>query len=478
MGSVTTQYIARGRVDEHGCLVQADEPLASLQRACGGDIGGTLAIPELDELAAKARHFGFRIAREFSAIDGEERIAAWVEIDPLGTADSGLGGCEIGVVSWHGEPLPPEDDADTARRKTEIFRQLAEFTARLDPEQQILSADTEAGDLAQLQSAIVDKPGAPWTDFVEFPGNAHEQPMHWRLLDGARCTVPGSARVWTAYIEPLGQPDPGSAGFVLYLSAETPLLSGDASASNDAETGVPSLGRDLSPVLRQPINRIIANAETIRTRLAGPLADEYSDYASDIAVAGQHLLSLVDDLSDLEVVELGDFATAPDRIDLGEVARQACGILSVRARERDIQLVSPVEGESELAIAEFRRVLQILINLVGNAIRYSPESSQVWVRLDRIGERAMVTVADQGHGLKEGQQAKIFDKFERLGRSGDGGSGLGLYISRRIARAMDGDLTVESAPGQGARFTLSLPAADERRAVPRTGPGAGIPPPG
>ena len=76
-------------------------------------------------------------------------------------------------------------------------------------------------------------------------------------------------------------------------------------------------------------------------------------------------------------------------------------------------------------------------------------------------------MADQGQGLSAEQQAKVFDKFERLGRSGDGGSGLGLYISRRLARAMGGELSVDSAPGQGARFTLELPTFAERRKTPR-----------
>ena len=103
-------------------------------------------------------------------------------------------------------------------------------------------------------------------------------------------------------------------------------------------------------------------------------------------------------------------------------------------------------------------MLQILLNLLGNAIRYSPEGSTIWIRVEPDGDRARIVVADQGEGLSEQQQARVFEKFERLGRSGDGGSGLGLYISRRLARAMDGDLTLESAPGQGARFTLELPA--------------------
>ncbi|MDE2619139.1 MAG: ATP-binding protein, partial [Sphingomonadales bacterium] len=152
--------------------------------------------------------------------------------------------------------------------------------------------------------------------------------------------------------------------------------------------------------------------------------------------------------------------TAPDRIDLAEVARQAAGILGVKAREKRITIDAPKIGESLLAIAEFRRVLQVLLNLVGNALGYAPEGSQIWIRLERDERFARVIVADQGPGLDAEQQRKVFEKFERLGRSGDGGSGLGLYISRRLARAMGGELTVESAPGSGARFILAVPADD------------------
>ena len=166
---------------------------------------------------------------------------------------------------------------------------------------------------------------------------------------------------------------------------------------------------------------------------------------------------MLEDLSDLEVVESSGFATAPDHIDLAEVARQAAGILNVRAREKGIVIACPQPGESQPAIAEFRRVLQVLINLVGNAIRYSPEESQVWIRLEGDEDRARVIVADQGPGLSSAEQAVVFRKFERLGRSGDGGSGLGLYISRRLARTMGGELRVESERGKGARFILEVP---------------------
>ena len=469
MATAGTRYLARGTVDAADRLIDADGPLAELNERCGGRIGATIAIPELLGLVVKARTFGLKLARQFSAVADDRTVTAWAELNPLPDADDDDDpAVEIAIVSWNSEDLPPVNDLDAARRKLEIDRHLADCAARLDPAQNILSVETEASDLAEFVAAVEAGIGKPWTDFVTLPGNAHKQPLHWRLLDGATCAIPGSERRWTAHLEPLGQPEPGSAGFVLYLTGDSEAI-GSKDGARKPDT--PSLGRDLTPVLRQPINRIIANAETIRTKLAGPLAEEYSDYAADIASAGQHLLALIDDLSDLEVVESDDFTTAPDRIELADVARRACGILGVRAREKGISLVPPMEGESQLAIAEFRRVLQILLNLVGNAIRYSPEESQVWIRLDRIGNRAMITVADQGHGLEEEQQKRVFEKFERLGRSGDGGSGLGLYISRKIARAMDGELTVDSAPGQGARFTLSVPAAEELRAVPRDGDG-------
>ncbi|NNC52685.1 MAG: HAMP domain-containing histidine kinase [Erythrobacter sp.] len=451
--SETIQTMTRARTDGEDRLIEAGAQLADLNRACGGEIGKTLAIPELLSLVVKARQYGLKLARQFKAIDGDEQVTAWAEITPsLGDAS----GCEISIANWHFDDAPKESAEEEIRRRTEINRHLAECSARLDPQQGVLSIETDADDLEQFAESIRNTIGKPWTDFVEFPGNAHAQPMHWRMLDGAECRIEGSRRNWSAHLEPLGKVDPGSAGFVLYLSASQPLAAVNASIGSRT----PSLGRELTPVLRQPINRIIANAETIRTKLAGPLADEYSDYAGDIASAGQHLLALIDDLSDLEIVEADDFSTAPDLIDLADVARRACGILGVRANEREIQLDPPAEGETQMATAEFRRVLQVLLNLIGNAIRYAPEESRVWVRLDRVGERAMVTVADQGHGLDEEQQAKVFEKFERLGKQGDGGSGLGLYISRRIARAMGGDLTVESAKGQGARFTLSVPVAE------------------
>lgn len=456
--------MAHAKSDGEDRLVSAEEPIAGLQFRCGGELPGTIAIPELLEVVSKARRYELKLARLIHAHDGVQSIMAWIEVEPRLDGESG---CMITMLNWRATPLPPEDQADADRRATEIDRHVAELVAQLDAEQRLLAVDFDAPDLAQLGEAMQAGIGRQWTDFISVDMSSHRQSLHWRLLDGARLSVPGSDRIWQVSLVPHQTPRAEPTGYELLLTAREPLArqveqddrSGSYTSSLTSEQRL--VGREVAPVLRQPISRIIANAETIRSRLAGPLGEEYARYAVDIATAGEHLLGLLDDFSDLEVIEADDFTTATDEIDLAGVVRQAAGILGVRAHEKDITIVPSRDEANLLAIAEFRRALQILLNLLGNAIRYSPRASRIWILLERKGKMARAIIADQGPGLSDDDQQKIFDKFERLGRSGDGGSGLGLYISRRLARAMGGDLRVESAPGEGARFILDLPAAIE-----------------
>jgi signal transduction histidine kinase len=454
--------LARAVSDPEDRLLSAEEPLAGLQLRCGGELPGTIAVPELLELVRKARRRRIRVARAISACDGGETVTAWVEVDPREDSPGREDGCDILVRNWQVSPLPGEDAAIAERRRMSIARHVAELTVLLDASQRVLAVVSDSPELAEVAEAMEAGAGRPWTDFLPPENITHRQPLHWRLLDGTRVRFKGSDRSWRATLIPHAQPGSDPAGFELLLTSDEPPAMENAGVNPIEPTLRRSLvGQDLSPVLRQPISRIIANAETIRTRLAGPIPDAYAEYAGEIASAGKLLLDLLGDLADLEVVESENFSTAPDRIDLSEVARQAAGILNVRAREKNIVIEPPQPSESLPAVAEFRRVLQVLLNLIGNAIRYSPEKSRIWIRLESLGEVARVIVADQGPGLSAEQQGRIFEKFERLGRSGDGGSGLGLYISRSLARAMGGELSVESAPGQGARFILDVPADPE-----------------
>lgn len=448
--------LARAASDADDRLLTAEEPLASLQLRCGGELPGTIAPPELRELVRKARRYGFKLARAVCAQDGTDTVTAWVEVEPLSDGQ----GCELRVLSWHSAPTPVEEPAAAESRRLLTNRHLAELSAQLDAGQRLLAVSCNSAELAEIAQAMEAGLGRVWTDFLPLEDVSHQQPLHWRLLDGARVLVLGSERTWRIALIPYMQPGFDPAGFELLLLSDEPAPqeAPPPAAATVTYNRRSLVGQDLAPVLKQPIARIIANAETIRTRLAGPLPDAYSDYAGEIASAGKLLLELLDDMADLEVVESEGFSTAPDRIDLSEVARQAAGILGVRAREKRIVLEPPQPSEHLHAVAEFRRVLQVLLNLIGNAIRYSPEDSHVWIRLEDAGNRARVIVADQGAGISAEQQAVMFEKYERLGRSGDGGTGLGLYISRRLATAMGGSLSVDSAPGQGARFILEVPA--------------------
>ena len=261
---------------------------------------------------------------------------------------------------------------------------------------------------------------------------------------------------------PLGGKTSAPRGFELLLVADHPLSASEMAQDQDALAPAHTnlIGGSLTPVLRQPIARIIANAETVRARLAGPLRAEYSDYAGNIASAGQHLNGLLDDLADLEVVEATDFSTQSEAVDLSDAVRRAAGILGVRAQAKQIELVLPIAQDTHVAQGEFRRVLQIFINLIGNAIAYSPESSVITVQVgsEPASNQVTAVIVDQGPGISEEQAPRIFDKFERLGRENDGGSGLGLYISAKLAEAMDGKLEVVNAGEQGAAFQLTLPA--------------------
>lgn len=456
---------AYGLTDARDRLLSADAPLAELQERCGGDLPGTLAIPELLALVQQARVMGLKIARAFSAFDGDAEVSGFVRVHPLGQDDGG--GCEVLVENWQRSPVSPPSARDFADKLDAIDRATAEVSARLDARQRLQVLSARAPDAAAFEAAALAAPGTVWSELVELTGITHHQPLHWRLLDGAACHFAGSQRQWRVRLIPLGPDALNPAGFELLLIAEEPLADPGASgeAAPDASETSPArlVGTALTPVLRQPVARIIANAETIRARLAGPLRDEYSEYAGTIASAGQHLAAMLDDLADLEVVETPGFATAKEPVDLADAAVRAAGILGVRAQNRDTVLVTRGTHGEAIATAEFRRVLQILINLIGNAIAYSPAASTVTITALASGEgRVAVTVADEGAGVTPEQAERIFDKGERLGRGSDGGkdggSGLGLYISRRLAEAMDGSLTVESTTEGGALFRLELPA--------------------
>jgi len=229
----------------------------------------------------------------------------------------------------------------------------------------------------------------------------------------------------------------------------TAALDSPAPANGGSANGVAAFDHALDEVLRSPLDRIIESAERIVERADGPLRSDYASYGNDIAAAARHLLSVVRSMSE-------DPSHGHRAVDLAALAAEAVVMLESTAEERQIA-IEPQSIDSLPASGQERAVIQILVNLIGNAVRHSPSGATVRLAFARTAGTASVTISDEGPGIDPADQQRIFERFERADSDVEG-TGLGLAISRRLARSMGGDVTLDSAPGAGARFTLTLPS--------------------
>jgi len=450
----------RGQVDVDGLLLSADPLLLRLHLRCGGKEGGPLAVPELAELCRLSRRLGMNLSRPVQASDDESRIEMWVETRLASPEKANA--LSLSIIDWKEYGHDESDKIDPARER-DFDRLEGRGAIRTDAALRII-AQQMPGEATQDFDAI----GRSLLDIYDvIPASANA-----RLLESVAERQPIRNQRMRQKTEAQrlfvlqGYPLIDKAGlFAGYRFTATPDAAPDDQPASGTDRKRASgklisdslFGSQLGPALRQPLGKIIANAETISSKLEGPLRGDYASYAKDIASAGRHLLDLVNDLSDLEAIERPEFTVAGDDIDLVDLAHRAAGLLAVKAADHQIRIELPDEGEKCPASGEFRRSLQILVNLIGNAIRYSPDGSSIKLRVSAEPGFARISVTDHGDGIAAEDQERIFEKFERLGRSGDGGSGLGLFISRRLARAMGGSLTVDSKSGEGSTFTLSLP---------------------
>jgi|GEM_PF-1108820 len=233
----------------------------------------------------------------------------------------------------------------------------------------------------------------------------------------------------------------------------------------------------MSHEIRTPINAIMGYTELLELGLSGPLTEKQRQQLSRIQVSSRHLLSLVNDVLDLAKVESGRLLVAREAAPMGAVVLDALALIRPQAVSRDILLSSScADGPEPRYVGDPRRVEQILVNLLANAERFTEPGGEVRVEcgLVPVAEAStagaqlevgvecvcVVHVHDTGIGIPASHLSVIFDSFVQV-ESGHTrtreGIGLGLAISRRLARLMGGDLTVESEAGRGSRFSLWLP---------------------
>jgi len=450
--SVTLNHTAvRGRLDNSLRLVEAEPKLLALHRRAGGVEGGPLAIPSVAALARLAQRLGIVISRAVIAADGERDLDLWVRAEPDGE------GIALSVTSWSERPPQAPAAFPENQREADFLRAAADWVWEADQALRFTSlSPTAAAAIGKGTAELIGKQLTRLFRFLE--GEDGALPIlsalaEQRRFDDQIAELRGTRARYRLAGVPLID---GAGRFAGFRGHATSIVAHEAELEPE---DAPAFGRRLDQALRTPLDHIIAQAETLGAQKEGPLSSDYAGYATDIASAGRHLLAMVDDLVDLQAIERPGFSPAIETIDLADIARRAAGLLSVRASDRGVRIDKPSDGDKLPARGDFRRVLQIMMNLVVNAIRYSPEGGMIWIRPEHDGDTASIIVADLGKGIASDDQARIFDKFERVDPTEPGGTGLGLYIARRLARAMGGDLAVDSAPGQGARFKLTLPAA-------------------
>ena len=225
---------------------------------------------------------------------------------------------------------------------------------------------------------------------------------------------------------------------------------------------------DASHELKTPPAIIRANAEVLEREAL--VTDEGRPLVADIVTETDRLSRLVGDLLQLASADATGLAIERQRVDLGAVAADTVRQTQALAAEHEVALriESPTPGATVVS-GDRDRLTQLILILLDNAIDHSPPGTAVVVSVRRAGRRVDLAVADQGPGVPPSERARVFEPFTRLPgvrRDRAGGTGLGLAIARRIVVAHDGTIAVDDAPGGGARFVVSLPAASDG---PRSG---------
>ncbi|MGI8706181.1 MAG: sensor histidine kinase [Sphingomicrobium sp.] len=429
-----------GRVDRDGRLVAADPELEQLQLEAGSSLGGSLALPQLAGIVRVAQRLRIPVSRRILAAGKEQDIDMWVRAVPDGDDIA------LTIDQWSARPASPPRLATIATVEHET---LAATPLKFAVDEQLRFL-TIAPALAELLSSDpAAAAGQPLTKLFRLTEDEEgEMPLLAALASrssflGQRVTARyGGAQLILSGQPALG-PDGAFAGF-----------EGSAGAAEEAERPVnrlPLVDSAVHTALRSPLNSIVTSAEEMIGRTGAGVRSEYADYASDIAGAARHLLSVIRSLSEQSESPCGA------QVNLPELASEAVALIESAAREREILLA--VEPRKPLiARGESRSIVQILVNLIGNAVRYSSERTAVTISFETSNGSAMVHIRDQGQGIDPADHERIFEPFQQ-GTAGNGGSGLGLSIARRLARTMGGDLQLQSTPGEGSRFTLVLPVA-------------------
>ncbi len=216
----------------------------------------------------------------------------------------------------------------------------------------------------------------------------------------------------------------------------------------------------MSHELRTPMNAILGFSQVLRQQSFGPVNPKQERYLDNILSSGHHLLQLINEVLDLSRVESGHLEIALESVDVKALGQECADLMRQLAEQKKQSLVFQAQEAVAEAYCDRGRMRQAALNLLGNAIKFTPEGGQLEVCVSQEDTFVCLSVRDSGIGIDPKDLDRIFGAFERVNNGysrQQEGSGLGLALTRKILRAQGGDVTVESQPGQGSTFTLRVP---------------------
>jgi hypothetical protein len=218
---------------------------------------------------------------------------------------------------------------------------------------------------------------------------------------------------------------------------------------------------NMSHELRTPLNAVIGFADLLLEEARGELGARHVRYVEDILASGRHLLTLINDILDLAKLEAGRVVLAPEPVDPEGAVAAAVAALEPQARRKKIALRTAIRASGPV-LADPAKLRQVLLNLLSNAVKFSPEGAPIDIDVEDAGPDVRFVIRDRGPGIEPALRASLFKPFVQ----GEGplvkshqGTGLGLAISKRLIEQHGGSIDVTSAPGLGATFTFTIPAA-------------------
>ena len=241
-------------------------------------------------------------------------------------------------------------------------------------------------------------------------------------------------------------------------------LSGERSQLEAASRHKTEFLGHMSHELRTPLNAIIGFSEVMLGGMAGPMADKQKEFTQDIRDSGKHLLGLINDILDLSKIEAGKMELDVARFNLQSAMDNALTLVRGRADRHGIRLETSIDAEVGDYDGDERKFKQILLNLLTNAVKFTPEGGTVTTAAHRADGNYVFSVRDTGIGIAPEDHHKVFEEFKQVGtdylRKAEG-TGLGLTLTRRLVELHGGRIHLESELGKGSTFTFNLPIAAE-----------------